>query len=111
MAIKEELIKATQSFDVVKILNEMVLNEADPMTPLQIANELGTSRANIERAIRRGMGKFYDDIKKQLKANPMQVTALLIDYYKCEANEVLGYLPPEKRLEVEEYVKREHGPA
>ena len=103
MAIKEELIKATQTFDVVKILNE-----AERMSRDEVAQALGTTGANIDRTIRRAMGKLYDDIRKQLKANPAQISMMLMDYYNCEAEEVLGYLGPEKRAEVEAYVRKEY---
>ena len=64
MAIKEELIKATETFDAIKILTEAT------MTTREIAQALDTTPQNIDRAIKNGMNKMYVDVKKQFKVWP-----------------------------------------
>lgn len=101
MAIKEELIKATATFDAIKILNE-----ATPMTSQEIADSLHTTPQNIDRAIKNGMAKLYNDVRKQFKANPAQIMLILMDYFNNPAAEdVMQYLPAANRAEIEKYVR------
>ena len=99
MAIKEELIKATETFDAIKILTEAT------MTTREIAQALDTTPQNIDRAIKNGMNKMYVDVKKQFKANPAQIMLMLMDYFNAGPEEVMQYLPAEKRAEIEKYVR------
>lgn len=101
--IKEELIKATQELEVVKILNE-----AEAMGIDQIAKELGTTKQNIYRALQNGMDKIYKQMKKDNKASPAQAIKILMDFWNADAEEILSYLGKENRAEVENYV-RQHG--
>jgi hypothetical protein len=103
MSIKESLIKATEEFNVIR-----ALNEAEPMDPSDIARALGTTKQNIGQALRLGMGKLYKTLKKDYKANPAQAMKILIEFFNADAEDVLSYLSPDAKTEVENYV-RQHG--
>ena len=111
---KEELIKATDTFDVVRALNEARLRplkaggHGPPMTTQEVADELNVSKQTIFRTLKIGMSRLYSDVKKQFNANPAQVIKILIDFYNADAEEVMSYLDADKEEEVRAYVK-EHG--
>jgi hypothetical protein len=112
--LKEELIKVTEEFDVVKALNEAKLRPLkgglpiEPKTTQDIAAELKISDKTVYRSIKIGMSRLYDDLKKQLKANPAQIMKWLMDFFNTDAEQVMSYLSAEKKEEVRAYVK-EHG--
>ena len=98
--LKEELVKATERFDAVKIMNE-----AAPMTLDDIAKELGTTPQNIYRGLTNGMGKVYKALRKDHKANPAQIMKILMNFLDADPEEVLSYLGPDIRKEVEDYIR------
>jgi hypothetical protein len=103
MNLKEELQKATESFEVSK-----VLNEAEAMEINDIAKVLGTTKQNIYRVLTLGMGKMYKQIKKDFKATPAQTIKMLMAFLDADATEVIRYLDKDTKTEVEDYV-RTHG--
>lgn len=103
MAIKEQLIKATEEFNVLR-----ALNEAEPMDAVDIAKTLGTTKQNIGQALRLGMGKLYKTLKKDYKANPAQAMKILIEFFNADAEDIMSYLSPDAKEEIVTYVKK-HG--
>ena len=101
MGIKDNLIKATEVFEVSK-----VLNEAESMGIDDIAKKLNTSKQNIYRALSVAMGKMYKQVKKEFKATPAEAIKLLMSYLDADASEVMAYLDKDSRSEVEQYVKQ-----
>jgi len=102
--LKKELVEATKTFELVKILNESI--EAKSID--DIAKELGTTKQNIYRALQNGMDKLYKQMKKDNKCSPAQAIKILMNYWNADAEEILGYLGKDARAEVDNYV-RQHG--
>jgi malate synthase len=102
-SLKEELVKATVTFEATKIINESEVKGID-----QIAKELNTTKQNIFRALQNGMDKIYKQMKKDNKATPAQAIKILMDFWNADAEEIISYLGKENRAEIEAYV-REHG--
>ena len=102
--LKETLTKATQEFEVAKVLNE----SKEAMGIDAIAKELGTTKQNIYRALVNGMCKLYRQVKKDNKCTPAQAMKILMDFFDADANEILSYLDKECKAEVSNYVKA-HG--
>jgi len=99
--LKEELVKATESFEVAKLLNE-----AEPMGINDIAKELDTTKQNIFRALQNGMDKMYKQLKKEQKATPAQAIRIFMEFFNADGEEIMAYLSKDNREEVESYIRK-----
>jgi hypothetical protein len=99
--LKEELVKATETFEATKIINEAEAKGID-----QIAKELSLTKQNIFRGLQVGMAKLYKQTKKDNKATPAQAIKILMDFLNADAEEVLAYMSKDVRAEIEDYVRK-----